>query len=137
MKKKFPVKKELIIGIIIVALIALVVYFSNVLLFNVHISNSQAKIVYSYDEKNINEDLTKQESDKIYKIFDNSPLAYDSPSCGFTDSVSIKYGFDTFEIACDDCGIVKYKNKYFNVSDTQIEEIHKIMVAHGAHFPCV
>ena len=83
----------------------------------------KGSIKFKYNDKNINTQMDKEDSDAVVDILNNKEC--------FT------FGTDTFMVACDGCSIIKYHNKYFNVSDSEIEKIHNIMVKYGAVFPCV
>ena len=63
----------------------------------------------------------------IKEIFNGKELFRDNPSF---DNI-------TFSVACDGCPIIKYKNKYFYVSEIELEQIHNIMKKYGAKFPCI
>lgn len=129
-------KNKLFTAGIIVSLILFVFCSCNLNKINIP-DNATAKIVYKYDDKNINESLNEDESLIIKDIFNGKELFYDNPSCGFNANISLSFDNKTFMIACDGCSIIKYNNKYFNVSDSQIEQIHNIMQKYGAKFPCI
>lgn len=99
--------------------------------------DSQGSIKFIYIDKNINTQMDKQDSDEVISIFNNRKCYFDNPSCGFDENISLSFGTNTFLVACDGCSIIKYHNKYFNVSNSEIEKIHNIMVKYGAVFPCV
>ena len=44
---------------------------------------------------------------------------------------------DYYCIACDSCGIVKFKDKYFNISNSERSKVEKIFKKYGGTFPCV
>lgn len=105
---------------------------------NVNISNDlQGNIKYIYNDKNISASMSKDDSQTIINIINGSECHNDNPSCGFDGNISFSFGSDIFLPACDGCPIIKYCNKYFNVSKSEIEQIHNIMAKHGAKFPCV
>ncbi|MCH5296091.1 MAG: hypothetical protein J1E85_00310 [Ruminococcus sp.] len=104
----------------------------------VNISNdSQGNIKYIYNDKNISTSMSKEDSETIINIIDGRECQYDNPSCGFDGNISFSFGNDTFYPACDGCSIIKYHNKYFNVLDAEIKQIHAIMEKYGAYFPCI
>ncbi len=101
---------------------------------------NKAEINYDYDSVLVDESLTKEETETITDIFENNFLYSDNPSCGFSQDISIVIDNDkTFCIARDTCGIIywKEKDKYFKVSDEDIEKVHKLFENHGGKFPCV
>lgn len=97
----------------------------------------QSSIKFIYNDKNINTQMDKEDSDAVVDIFNNKECFTDNPSCGFDGNISLTFGTDTFMVACDGCSIIKHNNKYFNVSDSEIRQIHRIMRKYGARFPCV
>lgn len=118
---------------------AVVMYF--VICRRVRLSDiDKAEIRYNYETVSVNESLTKEETELITDVFENNFLYSDNPSCGFSQDISIVMDDDkTFCIARDTCGIIywKEKDKYFKVSDEDIEKVHKIFENHGGKFPCV
>lgn len=132
-------KKKLfyIIGVIVIAsLLAFVLY--NFYPSKINISdNASAKIIYVYGDENIDKPLNKDDALIIKDIFNGKELFRDNPSCGFDTNISLRFDNSIFSVACDGCPIIKYKNRYFNVSESQIKQIHNIMKKYGAQFPCV
>lgn len=125
-------------GLIVIVLIIFILleFFKLKEIINIADSN-EAEIVYVYGDKNITEELSKDDLIIIKDIINGKQLYKDEPSCGFDENISLRFDKNIFSVACDGCPIIKYNNKYFNVSDLQIEEIHNIMKKYGAKFPCV
>ncbi len=96
-----------------------------------------AFLTYIYDNKNINTELTDEESNTIRQMFNGKELYNDSPSCGFSENISIRFGNYTYCIANDRCGVIKVGFQYFNISDNERDELEKILKSYGADFPCV
>ena len=98
-----------------------------------------ATLKFIYGDKNVTEALTEVESEQIKAIFNGKVLYSDSPSCSFSENISIVLGDQVFAIACDDCNIVKdcQSEKFFNVSEAEKEIIIDIFKNHGGYFPCV
>ena len=136
---KLKTKKILIvIGMVFVftaGAVSAAIYFN----FMVRIDSENAALVYKYEELNIEQNLTQEESKILKNIFNNKLLYSGSPSCGFEEDISIKFGSQTFCPACDTCGTVKLLNKgtYFSISQRERNEIEKIFLKYGAAFPCV
>lgn len=129
-------KKLTICGILIIA--ATILLSSCVFPKNVNISNDlQGSIKYIYNDENISASMSKDDSQTIINIINSNECHNDNPSCGFDGNISFSFGTDTFLPACDGCPIIKYRTKYFNVSESEIEQIHNIMAKHGAKFPFV
>ena len=100
---------------------------------------SPAILTFKHGDKNITEALNKEETEEIKSIFDRKALYSDSPSCAFSEGVSIAFGDQVFAIACDDCNIVKdcASGKFFSVSEAEKAIIIDIFESHGGYFPCV
>ncbi len=76
----------------------------------------------------------------IKAIFNRKKLFKDSPSCGFSEEVSIKFNqAQTFCIARDACPIIYWKEKdmYFKLSEEEKAELYKILESYDFYFPCV
>ncbi len=71
--------------------------------------------------------INKEDMLIIKEIFNGKELFRDNPSCGFDENISLCFDNITFSVACDGCPIIKYKNKYFYVSEIELEQIHNIM----------
>jgi len=130
---------------IIIGFIPLVLIFLYFLIFPevVYVPDCETGEItcVEYSENNQEIRLTKtmseEDTEVIKEIFSKKrKLYFDSPSCGFYGH-SIRLGNQEFYPACDTCNTILYKTKYFNVSEKEIAEIHKIMEKYGAKFPCV
>ncbi len=99
--------------------------------------SSIGQLHYNYNNEHISVRLTKFESDIVKDIFNKKKLYFDEPSCGFDKNISIKFDNDYYCIASDSCGIVKFKDKYFNISNSERSKIEKIFKKYGGEFPCV
>lgn len=99
--------------------------------------SSIGQLNYNYDNKHISVTLTEAESNIVRDIFNKKELYNDEPSCGFDKNISIKFDNDYYCIACDSCGIVKFKDKYFNISNSERSKVEKIFKKYGGTFPCI
>lgn len=84
--------------------------------------------------------LSEQELARIQSIFEGKRMYKDSPSCGFTENVSVRLdGSQTFCLACDTCPVIYWKeeNRYFKISEAEKDELYRLLEAHGFSFPCV
>ncbi len=99
---------------------------------------NDAEVVFWYGDKNIKEKVSAEDA-KILKgiLHGKNELYWDNPSCGFNDFVSIRFGNNIFSPACDNCNTIRYRNKYFYLSDKEMRQVRRIMQKHGAHFPCI
>ena len=104
----------------------------------VEISGDTATLYYIYGDKSIQQVLTDDETDIIIGIFDGKELYSDTPSCSFNESVSILIGGTFYQIATDDCGIIKESksSKYFDISTKERLAIEMIFASYGGTFPC-
>lgn len=103
-------------------------------------SVNKCEIVFDYFEHNVEDTLTKEEIYVICDMFEGNLLYSDSPSCGFSEDVSIKInGYQTFCIANDGCPLIYYKEmgRYFMISDEEMSMLHDILESHGFIFPCI
>lgn len=98
-------------------------------------------VVYCYADKDIEAALSQADSDAIRKIFQHKMLTKDSPACGFSPEVSVR--FDALSLvfcpACDGCGIIYLESadKYFTISPKNTQRLHDILGKYGVAFPCV
>lgn len=77
--------------------------------------SSIGQLNYNYDNKHISVTLTEAESNIVKDIFNKKELYNDEPSCG----------------------IVKFKDKYFNISNSERSKVEKIFKKYGGTFPCI
>ena len=127
-------------GILIITALLLIIggYFMLKFLFpKVSIPDTNARLNYVYNDKNIIANLSIEESKIIKNMFNGKRLYDDNPSCGFTDNVSISFDSLIFCVACDKCPIIKYNNKYFKISEKDRTTINEIFERFGGSFPCI
>ena len=98
---------------------------------------ANAVLTFKYNDSNIEVSLSEKESKTIRSIFYGRNLYTDTPSCGFSEEVSIRFGDMVFCIACDNCAIIRYNDRYFSVSDNDREVINSIFEKYGGFFPCI
>ena len=101
------------------------------------IPDVNAVLTFKYNDNNITVTLNEEETKTVKDIFSNRRLYKDNPSCGFTEDISVRFGETVFCIACDNCPIVKYQDRYFSISDAERETINLIFKNHGGFFPCI
>ena len=143
MKLKF--KYWIIMGIVLVIITLIAVFFITL----ERVDSSALKggtVRFKYETKDgeikdISDKLTSEEEETILNILNKKTLGRDNPSCGFDDDISIRFNNDEeiFSIACDNCGIIYWKNKdkYLSLTDSENETIRNILRKHGFIFPCV
>ena len=132
-----------IIIIISALLVVLAVVLTAVFLPRnvVRINKTEAAAArFRYGSTYFDGELKPEDAEAVRKIFNGKLLYKDTPSCGFTENVSVKFGGgQTFCIANDMCGIIylKEKDKYFHISQQDRERLNSILEAYGFIFPCV
>lgn len=103
--------------------------------------DSNAELTYIYNDKNISVKLSDDERDELCDIFNGKEryviTPFDTPSCGFTDNVSVKIGNTVFKPACDTCATVETGFTYFQISEEERAAINRIFQKYGGTFPCV
>ena len=94
---------------------------------------------FKYEDVNIETELSSEHLKEITNMFNNKELYFDSPSCGFSENVSVKIDNQTFCIANDMCGMIYLReaNKYFAVSKSDSILLRDILEQYGFSFPCV
>ena len=109
----------------------------NIFALKTNIPDESARIIYIYNDQKVNILLSDEESDIIRNIFNNRKLYSDNPSCGFTQNVSVRFNELIFCIACDNCPIIKLRNKYFKISSEDREVVNQIFEKYNGIFPCL
>lgn len=131
MKKKLV----LVLGVLLcVTLLAINYFFVRIG------SNEIGTARYIYGDKNISTEISKEDMNTIVEILKGKHISiFDLPSCGFDENVAIVIDNKTFCIACDDCGIVYYKEHggYISLNDEENEKIRLILESYGFEWPCV
>lgn len=103
-------------------------------------SIKSAVVHFEYETTDVSQSLTKDETEILKEIFADKKLYKDSPSCGFSENISVELdGSQTFCIACDTCPIIylKEKDKCFRISENEKDRLYNLLRPYGAFFPCV
>ncbi len=127
---------------IIFLVITVLLFFIWFRIDRVKISNFEnGELFFRYFESDLQNVLNESDLHSISKMFNGKLLYSDNPSCGFSESVSIKIndGYEVFCVARDGCGIIYWKNadKYFKLSNAELKQLHSILSGYGFYFPCV
>ena len=125
---------------IIIFILCVIFCFSFSSCSKVSIStNDGGTLYFIYGEHNIKTEVSADDLDDIAEIFSNKTLYSDSPSCGFSEKVSLVISKQTFCFANDTCGIVYLaeEDKYFSLSAEENEELKQILYSYGMFFPCI
>lgn len=131
-------KKTIIIVILLVLIVLTSLIVINIKRVQIN-TNSKVILVYKYSDKDIDVELTEEESNKIIELFNGKVLLKDNPSCGFDKDVSFIINGNYYEIAEDGCGIIysDRENRYIRLSNKEKEIYKEIMDKYGAKCPCV
>lgn len=104
-----------------------------------NITSDSAVLVYKYNDKDIHETLTKEESAIFKKMFNHKWLGHDMPSCGSDPDISIRFGEEIFMPDLDGHNGIGTKDSelYFGISDSERKTLNKIFKKYGATFPAL
>lgn len=131
--------KNLVISIVVVVVVFVVamILFNTVFCFNVgKVNASTASFSYLSDEEVVTGSLSEEDSKIIADIFSNEDIVYDSGnSCTFEDKVSITFGeglfAQKFYPSLDGAHTIKYKGKYFYLSDNTAKKLISVLKKYG------
>jgi len=99
-----------------------------------------ATAIFVYKNNNIVHQLNDDEVSTIKNIFNGKKMYSDNPSCGFDETISVKFNnTQTFCIARDTCPIVywKEKNTYIKLSESEKNILYDLLSQYGFFFPCL
>ncbi len=98
-----------------------------------------AKLLFNPYGEGISVTLTPEESARVAEIIKSAEVLPPGQmlTCGFSTSVSITIDDVTYCIGCDGCGSLQLGLLYFNISDSDADEIHAIFEKYGGRFPCI
>ena len=120
-------------------LLVTLMIFSFASCSKVELAEGEIVAVFRYGDMDITQVLSDEDSETVRTIFEGKSMFSDSPSCGFSENVSLAIGGDTYCIACDDCGIIYHvkEDKYFRLSEQENEALRELLVEYGLlAFPC-
>lgn len=95
---------------------------------------------FKYENVNTLCYLNDKETEAIKAIFNGKKMYKDNLSCGFNESVSLKFDKEqTFCIAQDSCPIIywKEKDRYIKLSKNEKIQLYELLEPYGFFFPCV
>jgi hypothetical protein len=133
------ISKKLTIAGITISLIFGATFIYSILPQKIHIQTVSAAVIYNYGDKSIQEALSNEEALTIYNVFNGKTLVAQSSTFLFTNDVSIRFGDQTFCVACDGSTVIKLQNKnmYFNITPAERQIINGVFEKYGGEFPCV
>ena len=99
-------------------------------------------LIFIYEQTHINVTLEDDAAKSVIDILNHKrydPIWAGVPSCGFDPNISLKIGDRIFAIACDSCNIVQdlSAQKYFSVSQNEMDQIRSLFEEYGGYFPCI
>ena len=100
----------------------------------------KAVVCFQYGNVDAINQLSDKEVEFVKTIFNEKRLYKDNLSCGFSETVSIKFDdAQTFCIARDTCPIVywKEKNRYIRLTEDEKMQLYNLLEQYGFIFPCV
>lgn len=138
-------KKRIILiisAVVLVAVVALCIFNRSVKVDK----NTTAELYYQndYEDIYIATALTQEETEIIREMIKGAVVAYDNGlSCGFDEHIYLSFTqgnkVKKYYIACDTCPFLQYNMSgiVLTLKDWQIDQLHSILGAYGAKFPCV
>lgn len=135
--KKTVVITAVVLTVIVGLIIAGLFYYNqSTVSFN---DKSIGVAKFIYNDIQVETKISDQDLSQLTEVFEGKFLITDSPSCSFTEDVSLKIDNKTFCIACDTCGNIYLleEDKYFHLSDEENKTIRKILENYGFKFPCI
>lgn len=136
LKKKIAKLLFVVFALCVLFLTGLFYYFHS----TIRISDESFGIAkFIYGDIKIETEISDENLNQLVDVFEGKILKIDSPSCEFTENVSVKIDNKTFCIACDTCGVIYLieEDKYFYLSEEENETIRKILESYGFEFPCI
>ncbi len=140
--------KRIVIGvcIIITIQIVLIVGAFFILRYNRHFSADFADEItlrFEYGTNQVHVKVTDEEDVSHIKALLNGYMWRSSPSCGFSEQVSITLNSSgktvVLCLASDGCPIfcVNNSDHYFDLSEEDWDKLHEILAKYGFIFPCI
>lgn len=106
-----------------------------------NVTETRARLVYKYGDKDIDVQLSAGESELLRTILDgkrlHSGVITGEPSCGFTGDVSIRFDGQVFCVANDSCAVIALEGKYLDIPETDRKTIDRVFEKYGGSFPCI
>ena len=98
-----------------------------------------AKLVFNPFGEGVSVTLTPEESARVAEIIKSAEALPPGEmlTCGFSTDVSITIDDVIYCIGRDGCGSLECGILYFNISDSDADEIHAIFEKYGGRFPCI
>ncbi|MBR3811764.1 MAG: hypothetical protein IKJ16_05485 [Agathobacter sp.] len=136
MKKKYSVR---IIFVLVLVSVALAIMQFSVRKTSMEFAK-EAEVCFIYGDVVVSQNMDDKEVETLKEIFDNKSLYKDTPSCGFSEDVSIQFNqSQTFCIARDTCPIVYWmeEDRYIRLTEEEKFLLYDLLEPYGFEFPCV
>lgn len=85
-------------------------------------------------------DVSEKDAKELYNMLNDKEVHYDSGlACPFRDDFCIIFDGDifkdTFYISGEGCGSIKYRKKYFSLSNSQTKKLENILNKYNITYP--
>jgi len=101
-------------------------------------ADSTGTLRFIYEKEKIITEIGADDLRTLAEMFRGREMYSDSPSCGFSEDISLVIGGQTFCFANDGCAIIyiSEKNRYFRITHEESVTLREILTSYGFHFPC-
>ena len=134
-------KKYLILIIFVFVLVSVVL---GIMHFSVRKTNmefaKEAEVCFIYGDVTTSQYLEDKDLETLKEIFDDKRMYKDTPSCGFSEDISVRFNqSQTFCVARDTCPIVYWKeeDRYIRLTEEEKGVLYNLLGTYGFTFPCV
>ena len=105
-------------------------------------AGSDVVLNFNNSDENIHVTLTDTEAEMVARILRRNfydPRWAGVPSCGFSEEISIAVNNRAYAIACDDCNYIMdcTAQRFFRISQRNMDDIRALFEKYGGYFPCV
>lgn len=130
--------------VLIVLILVLVSVILGIMHFSIRKTNmefvKEAEVCFIYGEVTTSQYLEDNEVETLKEIFGDKRMYKDTPSCGFSEDISVRFNqSQTFCIARDSCPIVYWmeEDRYIRLTEEEKVLLYNLLEPYGFEFPCV
>lgn len=134
-------KKYLILIIFVFVLVSVVL---GIMHFSVRKTNmefaKEAEVCFIYGDVTTSQYLEDKDLETLKEIFDDKRMYKDTPSCGFSKDISVRFNqSQTFCVARDTCPIVYWmeEDRYITLTEEEKLLLYNLLESYGFVFPCL
>lgn len=134
-------KKYLILIIFVFVLVSVVL---GIMHFSVRKTNmefaKEAEVCFIYGDVTTSQYLEDKDLETLKEIFDDKRMYKDTPSCGFSGDISVRFNqSQTFCVARDTCPIVYWveEDRYITLTEEEKLLLYNLLESYGFVFPCL